>query len=318
MSSGSAEERLPVSRVRRPGRRLGVLLVLLLAGMPNVLSAQTPPAILTLPGSVRGAGLHGAGAALVGDAGSVFSNPVGLATLRHIGLETTYRQMPYGAFAATGALGWRLSQFDVGGGIAYLGGDSVPAIGLVPAGGGRPYEALGIGSLVYRFGMFAVGGSIKEVRRASAGVVARGRSGDLGVALAFFDIMAMGFSIQNVGGDWLSPSPTTVAMPRLTRWGFTMNYSDPEETFRLRSTVEAQWPQGQPARWILGGEAGVVVYGVGILARAAYQTHTAGTGWPPFTLGASVALTRLQIDYAYAARDPMGAPAHRLGVRLTL
>ena len=306
------------SRTTNNGQRVCLLLLLLCAGAPLGLPAQTPPAILALPGSVRSVGLHGAGAALVGDAGSVFSNPVGLATLRHIGLEATYRRMPYGAFAATGALGWRLSQFDVGGGIAYLSGDSVPAIGLAPAGAGRPYEALGIGSLVYRFGLFAVGGSIKEVRRSTSGVVQRGRSGDLGVALAFFDIMAIGFSVQNVGGNWLSQSATTVAMPRLTRWGFTMNYSDPEETFRLMSTVEAQWPQGEPARWILGGEAGVVVYGVGLLARAAYQTRTAGTGWPHVTLGASLALTRLQIDYAYAARDPVGAPAHRLGVRLTL
>jgi hypothetical protein len=300
------------------GGRLLILLLMLWATPRVSLLAQTsPPAILTLPGSVRSAGLHGAGAALVGDAGAVFSDPVGLATLRHIGLEATYRRLPFGAFAATGALGWRLSQFDLGGGIAYLSGDSVPAIGLAGSSG-RPYEALGIGSLVYRFGLFAVGGSIKEVRRSTGGVVQRGRSGDLGVALAFFDIMAMGFSMQNVGGNWLPQSATTVAMPRLTRWGFTMNYSDPEETFRLMSTVEAQWPQGQPARWVLGGEAGVVVYGVGILGRLAYQTRTAGTGWPPVTLGASLALTRLQIDYAFAARDPLDAPAHRLGVRLTL
>lgn len=295
-----------------------MLLVLLVAGGAVTLPAQTPPAILTLPGSVRSAGLHGAGAALIGDAGSVFTNPVGLAMLRHIGLEGTYRRMPYGAFAATAALGWRLSQFDLGGGIAYLTGDSVPAIGLAPGGAGRPYEALGVGSLVYRFGLFAVGGSIKELRRSVGGVVQRGRSGDLGIALAFFDIMAMGFSIQNVGGNWLPQAATTVAMPRLTRWGFTMNYIDPEETFRLMSTVEVQWPQGQRARWILGGEAGAVVYGVGILGRVAYETRTAGTGWPPVTLGASLALTRLQLDYAYAARDPLGTPVHRVGVRLTL
>lgn len=300
------------------GQRSCALLFALAVGPVTLVAQAPPPAVLTLPGSVRSVGLHGAGAALVGDAGSVFSNPVGLATLRHIGMEATYRGMPYGAFAATGAVGWRLSQFDLGGGIAYLSGDSVPAIGLTPGGAGRPYEALGIGSLVYRFGLFAVGGSIKEVRRSAAGVVQRGRSGDLGVALAFFDIMAMGFSVQNVGGNWLAQSATAVAMPRLTRWGFTMNYADPEETFRLMSTVEVQWPQGQPARWILGGEGGVVLYGVGILGRVAYQTRAAGTGWPPVTLGASLALTRLQLDYAYDARDPLGAPAHRVGVRLTL
>lgn len=281
------------------------------------LSAQAPPpAVLSLPGSVRSAGLHGAGAALVGDAGAVFANPVGLATLRHIGLEGTYRRTRFDATAGTAAMGWRLSQFDLGLGLAYVGGDSIPMVGLSRGPGGRPYEAMGVGSLVYRFGLIAVGGSIREVRRLADGGEERGRSGDLGVALAVFDIMAIGFSMQNVGGNWRPQS--VLPMPRLTRWGFTMNYADPQETFRLMTTIEAQWPEGQPSRWILGGEGGVVVYGVGLLGRAAYQTRTAGTAEPAVTFGGSAALARLQLDYAYAARDLVGAPAHRLGLRLTL
>lgn len=281
------------------------------------LAAQgLPPAVLSLPGSVRSAGLHGAGAALVGDAGSIFANPVGIATLRHIGVEGTLRRSPFNALSGTGALGWRLSQFDLGVGLAYIGGDSVPVAGLVPGTGKAPYEAMGVGSLVYRFGLFAVGGSIREIRRRTGGVEERGRTGDLGAALAFFDIMAIGFSVQGVGGNWSRQS--TLPLPRLTRFGFTMNYADPQETFRLLTTVEAQWPQGEPSRWILGGEAGVVVYGVGLLARAAYQTRTAGTVEPAATLGGTVALGRLQVDYAYGARDLVGTRAHRLGLRLTL
>ena len=288
---------------------------LLAAGGP--LEAQSsPPSILSLPGSVRSAGLHGAGAALVGDAGAVFANPVGIATLRHIGLEGTYRRTRFNAVAGTAALGWRLSQFDVGLGLAYVGGDSIPLVGLSRGAGGRPYEALGVGSLVYRFGLIAFGGSIREVRRSAGGVEERGRSGDLGIALAVFDIMAIGFSMQNVGGNWRTQS--VLPMPRLTRWGFTMNYADPQETFRLLTTLEAQWPEGQPSRWILGGEAGAVVYGVGLLGGAAYQTRTAGTAEPAVTFGGSAALARVQLDYAYAARDLVGAPAHRLGFRLTL
>jgi hypothetical protein len=294
-----------------------LLLMVLGVGTSASLAAQgAPPAVLSLPGSVRSAGLHGAGAALVGDAGALFANPVGIATLRHIGLEGTYRPTRYHAVAGTGALGWRLSQFDVGLGLAYLGGDSVPAVGLRPgAGGGAPYEAMGVGTLVYRSGMFAMGGSIREVRRSSGGLVERGRSGDLGAALAFFDIMAIGFSVQDVGGNWMPQG--TLSMPRLTRFGFTMNYADPQETYRLMTTLEAQWPEGGRSRWIFGTEAGVVLYGVGVLARAAYQTRTSGTVEPAVTLGGTVALTRLQLDYAYAARDLLGSPAHRLGLRLT-
>jgi hypothetical protein len=138
----------------------------------------------------------------------------------------------------------------------------------------------------------------------------------MGVALAVFDIMAIGVSVQDVGGNWSRQA--TLPLPRLTRLGFTMNYSDPQETFRLMSTVEEQWPEGGPSRWILGGEAGVVVYGVGLLARAAYQTRTAGTVEPAVTLGGTVALTRLQVDYSYGAHDLVGTRAHRLGLRLTL
>lgn len=290
--------------------------MVLSAGPVPLVAQVSPPAILSLPGSVRSAGLHGAGAALVGDAGAVFANPVGIATLRHIGLEGTYRRTRFNAVAGTGALGWRLSQFDVGLGLAYVGGDSIPAVGLSRGTGGRPYEAMGVGSLVYRFGLIAFGGSIREVRRSAGGGEEGGRSGDLGIALAVFDIMAIGFSMQNVGGNWRPQS--VLPMPRLTRWGFTMNYADPQETFRLMTTLEAQWPEGQPSRWILGGEAGVVVYGVGLLGRAAYQTRTAGTAEPAVTFGGSAALARVQLDYAYAARDLVGAPAHRLGFRLTL
>src|SRR5439155_17404749 len=49
------------------------------------LAAQTGgSALAVLPGSTRAAGLGGAGAALVGDAGAVFSNPAGIATIRHL------------------------------------------------------------------------------------------------------------------------------------------------------------------------------------------------------------------------------------------
>jgi len=293
------------------------LSVVCLLVAPGPLGAQSsPPTILSLPGSVRSAGLHGAGAALVGDAGAVFANPAGIATLRHIALEGTYRRTRFNAMAGTAAVGWRLSQFDVGLGLAYVGGDSIPLVDLRGGPGGGPYEAMGVGSLVYRFGLIALGGSIREMLRSAAGGEERGRSGDLGIALAVFDIMAIGFSMQNVGGNWRTQA--VLPMPRLTRWGFTMNYADPQETFRLLTTLEAQWPEGQPSHWILGGEVGAVVYGVGLLGRAAYQTRTAGTAEPAVTLGGSAALGRLRLDYAYAARDAVGAPAHRLGLRMTL
>jgi hypothetical protein len=254
----------------------------------------------------------------VGDAGAVFTNPAGLATLRHLALEGTYRRSRFNTMVGTAAVGWRLNQFDVGGGVAYLAADSQPALGsalgLVRGPLERPYEAMAVGSLVYRFGLFALGGSIRELRRSTAASLERGRSGDVGAAIAIFDIMAIGFAAQNVSGNWYRKE--ALPMPRLLRWGFTMNYTDPQETVRLLSTVEAQWPEGAPARWILGGEAGAVIYGAGVLGRLGYQTRT--TGEPAVTWGGSLTLGALQVDYAYGSRDPLGAGAHRLGFRLTL
>jgi hypothetical protein len=286
-----------------------------LSGLAPRLAAQAaPPALLSWAGSVRSAGLHGAGAALVGDAGAVFGNPAGLATLHHVALEGTYRRSRFNTVAATAALGWRIGQFDVGGGVAYLATDSLLALGLVPRPNQRPYETVGVGSLVYRFGLMAVGGSLREVRRSSAAGLERGRSGDLGIAVAVFDILAIGFAAQNLSGNWHHTA--SLPMPRLLRWGFTMNYTDPQETLRLLSTVEAQWPEGQPARWILGGEAGAVIYGVGVLGRAAFKTRTVGE--PKVAWGGTLTLGRFQLDYAYGSRDALGTAAHRAGFRLAL
>jgi hypothetical protein len=248
---------------------------------------------------------------LVGDAGSVFGNPAGLATIRHIAVEGAIRPEVMSGRVLTAAGAWRLRQFDLGGGIQYL---SVPSDTAL-AGAVRPHETLAAGSLVYRFGLIAAGATAKVVNATTRGFAERGYGGDLGLAIAVFDIMAIGFSIQNVGGNFDSHS--TMAMPRLTRLGFTMNYVDPQENFRLLSSLEVQWPEGRSARAVLGGEAGTVLKGVGLVGRLAY-----GSKWPGYqpssmTYGGSVVLTRLIVDYAYEP-SATGVARHQLGVRLTL
>lgn len=276
------------------------------------LAAQTAgvPSVALLPGSVRSAGLQGAGAALVGDAGAVFTNPAGLATIHHVSLEGTWRsEVPLRLL--TGAMGWRLGQFDVGVGIQYLGHDSDRV-----AGQDAPYEALGVGSLVYRRGLIALGGSVRHVRLNTVGVPERATSGDIGFAIAVFDIMALGVSWRNIGGNWDERSNLT--LPRSTQAGFTMNYVDPLEAFRLLSIIEISWHPAVGSRLTLGGEAGIVVRGVGVVGRAAYRSRPAGSTEPRGTYGGSLALGGLQLDYAYAASDVLGDRAHRVGMRLRL
>jgi hypothetical protein len=267
--------------------------------------------VLRLPGSVRSAGLNGASAALMGDAGSVFGNPAGLATIRYIAVEGALRPEISGGRILTAAGAWRVRQFDVGGGVQYLSVGSDSALPVTT----RPYETLAVGSLVYRFGLLAAGATAKYVNTTTSGIQEHGWGGDVGLAIAVFDIMAIGFSVQNIGGNFDDKS--ALALPRLSRLGFTMNYVDPQENFRLLSSLEVQWPQGRSARLVLGGEAGTVLKGVGLVGRLAYGSKWVDYQPSSLTYGASVVLTRLIFDYSYEPGGE-GVSRHRLGVRLTL
>jgi hypothetical protein len=163
--------------------------------------------------------------------------------------------------------------------------------------------------------LLAAGATAKWVNTTTSGIKERGWGGDVGLAVAVFDIMAIGFSVQNIGGNFDDKS--ALAMPRLSRLGFTMNYVDPQESFRLLSSLEMQWPQGHSARAVIGGEAGTVLKGVGLVGRLAYGARWADYQPSAMTYGASIVLTRLIFDYAFEPSG-VGVSRHRLGVRLTL
>jgi len=280
--------------------------------------ADSVPVLLQAPTSVRGAGLNGAGAALVGDAGSVFSNPAGIATVRHVALEGAFRTARADAFLVAGALAWRILQFDVGVGVQVADLGSMPGAFLGPgaATAERAREVMGVGSLVYRFGLIAVGASAKGLRRSIDSVSVRAYSADAGLAIAVFDIMAIGFSVQNIAGNWNGDAP--LRLPTVSRVGFTMNYVDPQESFRLLSVLEVQWPGGSAARLVLGGEAGVVYRGVGLIGRLAWSSRPTASIFSAATYGATVAFSRVNIDYAYRQEDLLEDSTHRVGLRLTL
>jgi hypothetical protein len=280
--------------------------------------------VLQTPASVRAAGMGNAGAALLGDAGSIFANPAGLALVRHVALEASYHGAPFDAYQATAALGIRLGQLDLGGGLQYFdyGAEAEivpdPATGGVtglPTGGsvhGR--EFLAVGTAIYRLGLLAFGGSIKAAGQRVSDVTDRGVSGDLGVAVALFDLAALGFAVQNISGNWREASD--LALPRLTRLGFTMNYVDPQETFRLLSTVEVQWPAGASSRVLFGVEGGIVVRGVGVLARGGYRSRPTDAALSHFTTGLSITVGGMTVDYAYTPMALLGGGEQHIGLRL--
>ena len=284
---------------RSGGRAVGVAVALLTAGPPVGLSAQTE-SVAVLAGSARTAGMGGAGAAIVGDAGAIFANPAGLATVHHLAVEGAYESYPSGVTLSTGALALRVGRFTWGAGAAAVGPAYTSA------------DLLGVSSLVFRTGLVALGTSAKYARETLGGTPVDAWAGDAGLAIAVFDLMAFGVSVQNIGGDF----GNGVHLAHRTRAGFTLNYIDPQGTLRLLTTVEGQWPSQGSAFVVLGMEGGAVARGMGVLARVGYVGHSAATSASPFTAGASVELAggRLHLDYAYRADDALGA-RHRMGLR---
>lgn len=284
-------------------------------------------AILELPGTTRQAAFEGAYAAVVGDAGSVFVNPAGLAPIHRVSFGVSYERNPLGTSLSSAAVALRIGHFDVGFGAMYLdlGGDSeiVPD----PAFGGSQglatgqtisaYDALAVGALAYRFGMFSVGGSAKYVQQSLGGgsTTTSGFTGDIGAAIAVFDIMAIGYSLQNAVGS-ISGGGGPEPLPLTKRFGVTLNIVDPQATERLMITSELIKPPGSDSYWAFGFEGGVVSSGVGFLGRAGIAAGRAPGDQRPFSVGAEIRLRTLRLEYAWQGFDALGAGAHRVGLRI--
>lgn len=307
----------------RPRVTLAIVIALLTVWPSDRLASQSEGSILTaLSGSTRAAAMGGAGAAIVGDAGAVFANPAGIATIRHLGLEGSYEPYLEGTAISTAAMALRVSRFTWGVGAQALDYGTEAEIVPDPATGGRrgmptgasfhPYEALAVTSLVYRRGFAALGVTGKYNRQQIGAEMSDAWAGDIGVAVAVFDIMAFGVSVQNLGGDLGAGA----LLPRRTRAGLTLNYTDPQGTYRLLTTLEGQWTKDQSAVLIQGLEAGVVASGVGIVGRVGFSTRPAITDASPWTFGGGVVLGRLAMDYAFRSHDLMGG-THRVGLRWT-
>ncbi|HEV2672557.1 MAG TPA: hypothetical protein VGU74_15795 [Gemmatimonadales bacterium] len=308
------------------GRRVvtAVAVLALAASPPARLPAQSEGSILTsLPGSTRAAAMGGAGAALVGDAGAMFANPAGIATIRHLGIEGSYEPYLEGTAISSAAMALRVTRFTLGFGAQALDYGTEAEIVPDPSTGGRrgmatgasfhPYEALAATSLVYRGGFAALGVTAKYDRQEIGAETSDAWAGDIGMAIAVFDIMALGVSVQNLGGDLGSGA----LLPRRTRAGLTLNYTDPQGTYRLLTTLEGVWTRDQSAVLIQGVEAGVVASGVGLVGRVGYATRPAVTDASNWTFGGGVVLGRLAMDYAYRSYDVLGGGTHRVGLRWT-
>lgn len=295
--------------MRRAGGAVLLGLCLLLPGGLRAQS-QTPlaPLILTLPISVRSAGLGGASVALNGDASATFLNPAGLATIRNIAIEGAVQRYPDGSLEGFAAGAFRILQFDLGGGVHYLRFSDSAAVA-----DNLQWTA----SAVYRFGLVALGSTLRYVSlEDSAGVVRRSAAMDMGLGIHVFDLMTLAFAVRSLESWRVTGGPLLLPVSKHAAAAF--NFTDPQLTARLLGTVEVIWQDRAARRTLLGMEAGAVLSGVGIVGRLGYGAAPEGAGQKELSLGAGVVLSRFNIDYAWQRRTRLGREIHRLGLRFTL
>jgi hypothetical protein len=291
-----------------------VAATLLAAALAGPAAAQSEGSVVAaLPGSPRAQAMADAAVALVGDAASLFANPAGIATVRRWAVEGAFESHLEGARYSTAAFAARFGRLTWGvGAQAFTFGDEPEIVGGTPTGATfTAADLLAAGTLVYRFSLIAVGASAKYARQSVADWSAAGWAADVGVAMAVFDIAALGFAVQNLGGDL----DADAGLPTRTRLGMSFNLTDPEGTVRALTSVEGRWTEGAPDAFHAGFEAGVVTAGVGLLGRAGYATPGDGRDGSRWSVGAGVLLGRFRVDYAYRDFDVLGTATHRLGVR---
>jgi hypothetical protein len=287
-----------------------LLAALLSAIAPLGLGAQGKPypLVLGLPATARYAGLANAGVAVHGDAGAIFINPAGIATIRHGGIEGTFHYSHSQPLEGTAAAAFRVGQFTLGGGAHYLRLDPESP---------NADNLLGIGTLVYRYGIIAGGFSGKYVSvEDTLGNVARSASADAGVLIAIFDILAIAASFQNIGHEDLSGAG--VELPHSSHLGFVFNFTDPQLTWLARIIAERVWPEGSEARNKIAAEVGVQLGGTQLVLRGGTGEREPETGQSEQAVGATLGFKRFTVDYAYQAKTALGGDVQRIGVRFTL
>lgn len=304
---------------RSSATRAGTVLVAVLVA--PLAAQEQGSAVATLAGSTRSAALGGAGVALIGDAGAMFSNPAGIVAIHRIALEGSFEPYLSGTTYSAAAFALRTGRLTWGVGAQALDYGTEPIIVPDPASGGRrgtptggtftATDLLGMATIAYRRGLVAVGVAAKYARQQIGDWDADAWAGDAGAAVAFFDILALGVSVQNLGGEFGNGAH----LPHRTRAGFTMNYVDPQGTFRLRTTLEGQWAAGGPAQLATGLEGGLVAAGLGLVGRLGYVTRSPTDDASRWSVGGGVELRRIHVDYAYQSFALLGGGTHRVGIR---
>ena len=289
-------------------------LLVLVCGCAARAAAQSEGSVLpNLSGSTRMAAMGGVGVAILGDAAAIFDNPAGIAPVRHVSLEASFEPYLAGTNYTTAALALRLGQFNWGVGGQTLDYGSEPVVvGGTPTGETfHAVDLLGTTSLVYRRGIFALGGGATYARQDIGLAPVSTWAGNVGLGADVFEILEFGVSVLNLGGDFGNGS----TLGRRTRAGFTTNYVNPQATYHWLATVEGEWPEGAPAQLLVGLEGGLGSRSVGVTGRIGYATRSPTSAESRWSVGGGLRVGKVNLDYAYQTYNLVGGPTHRVGMR---
>jgi hypothetical protein len=325
-------------RLAAPG--LAAVLAAVGALLPAIARAQatgtTSGAILEMPATARALGLGGAYTAVVGDEGSIFVNPAGLAGIRHGALGMSYQPYLFDSYMVSGGAALRAGRFDLGIGLHVLnyGQDTVyrpdPAFGgergVADPGGATvgAYNGVVVAAVAYRMGMFSLGGSAKYLKEHlsipdTTLYDASGLGFDVGAAVAFFDIAAFAVVVRNIGRDLTTSTGTPAPLPRTVRAGFSLNIFDPGATPQLtpRLMVVGDWvsPRGTKAYWLFGVEGGIVSEEIGLVGRVGLAMGRAPTDQKSLAFGGGLVFHNFRLDYGYQGFNALGGATQRFGLR---
>jgi hypothetical protein len=288
------------------GRRLVLLLSIGYPALTGSARGQEDiPVVVALPATAWATGFGNAGIALPGFAGSVYSNPAGLTSIRSVGFEAAWSRLSSDATYTLASIGARKQRWFVG-----LAGQRVTG-----PNESKPVGSSYAGSLGFSKGMTAAGVTLRRVANTVPGQPQRSAvAADVGTILAVFDIAALGVVVENAIVD--QHQDPGLKMPRVWRAGFSMNFLDTYSNGRLMGTIETAWAEGRRRATTIGVEGAMVVKGVGVLGRVG-RTGAVGSVPPQTSYGASVLIGRARIDYGYLETGPFGGRLREIGIRWT-
>src|SRR3989442_97730 len=274
----------------------------------------------------RAAALGGALAAASG-VSSIFANPAGAATVQHFEAQLAGQSLFEGSKAGSMAVGWRVRSVGLALGIRYLDLGSVDEVVCNGCGGrGTPTgqslsaneEAFTLAGAV-ELGRASVGAAVNYYSTTLADASGGAASLSAGVRGRFSEKVALGASVQYVGGD-VNVGGFGAPLPRTVRAGAEIRPLGPtHERLHLLLAADYAAVRGAPGRVGGGLELGLRDAGSGLLAVARLGVAASASGafaTRPVTLGVGLRLRQVSLDYAYEGSQVLGSQ-HRLGLTFT-